>query len=74
MDVSNVMNGLQGSISTAGADIESNLDIGGGGMDPGKYIGLIYKMGQYSASVSASAGVASSISGALQSAASKVGS
>lgn len=58
--------------------MEANDDGGvggaGGGGGPGKYIGMIKSVGAWAASVSAQAGAASAWSGAMQSAASKVGS
>lgn len=57
----------------AGDDMGGVGDVGGGG-GPGKYISMIKEVGAWAASVSAQAGVASSWSGAMQSAASKVGS
>lgn len=72
------MSDIIGSISNAASDITAAGDAiipsGGGGGSPESYINMIMQVGQYSASVSALAGATSAVSGALQGAASKVGS
>lgn len=57
----------------ADTDFSDFGDVGGSG-GPAKYIDMIKSVGSWAASVSAQAGVASAWSGAMQSAASKVGS
>lgn len=84
--MSEMIASMADNLSTQTARMEANTDFragddgmdgvggAGGGGGPGKYISMIKEVGAWAASVSAQAGVASSWSGAMQSAASKVGS
>lgn len=77
--MSEMIASMADNLSTQTARMEASTDLGdigdvGGGGGPGKYISMIKEVGAWAASVSAQAGVASSWSGAMQSAASKVGS
>lgn len=64
---------MNGRMDVGGEFDFNDMSIGGGG-GPEKYISMIKDVGAWAASVSAAAGSASAWSGAMQSAASKVGS
>jgi hypothetical protein len=74
MSIVDTISSLADQTTQAGQNITNNVSGSGTGGSPEDYIKMIMEVGQYSASVSALSGTASAMSGALQGAASKVGS